>query len=68
MAARQGTSPKVLIVEADRLELWRDWGARDMAHWLAMRYDVSEWKTRRWIAAAHALEDLPLIAEVLAYG
>jgi hypothetical protein len=39
-----------------------------MAHWLAMRYDVSEWKTRRWIAAAHALEDLPLIAEVLAYG
>ena len=35
---------------------WEQWGARDEAHWLAMRIDVSEWKARRWICAAHALE------------
>ncbi len=46
------------IRDADILEVWRDKGARDMAHWLAMRYDISEWKARRWIAAAHALEEL----------
>ena len=31
-----------------------------MAHWLKMRYGISDWKARRWIAAAHALESLPL--------
>lgn len=57
-----------LIAEVDRLEAWRGEGARDAAHWLAMRYDISEWKARRWIAAAHALEDLPLISEALTGG
>jgi hypothetical protein len=45
-----------LIAEVDRRALWRDSGARDMAHWLAMRQGISQWKARRWIAAAHALE------------
>jgi hypothetical protein len=48
-----------LIARVDRLELWRGSGARDMAHWLWMRYGVSEWKARRWIASSHALEGLP---------
>jgi hypothetical protein len=43
-------------------------GARDMAHLVAMRYDVSEWKARRWIAAAHALEALPRISSALEEG
>ncbi len=30
-----------------------------MAHWLKMRYGVSDWKARRWIASAHALESCP---------
>jgi hypothetical protein len=51
------------IAEADRRELWRDEGAHDMAHWLWMRYGVSDWKARRWITAAHALESLPRIAK-----
>jgi hypothetical protein len=55
-----------LIVEVDRRELWQDDGARDMAQWLWMRYGISDWKARRWIASAHALEDLPLIAEAFA--
>jgi hypothetical protein len=57
-----------LIAEVDRRELWRDDGARDMAQWLWMRYGLSDWKARRWIACAHALEGLPLIAEAFASG
>jgi hypothetical protein len=57
-----------LIADADRLEIWRDTGARDTAHWVAIRYGISEWKSRRWVGAAHALENLPSIAEALAAG
>lgn len=56
------------LVEIDHCEAWRDEGARDMAHWLWMRYGISEWKARRWIAAAHALEGLPLLSEAFASG
>jgi Domain of unknown function (DUF222) len=35
---------------------------------VAIRYGISEWKSRRWVAAAHALENLPLIAEALERG
>jgi len=57
-----------LIAQVDRVESWRDSGARDAAHWLAMRYGISEWKARRWIGAAHALSDLPLLSQALADG
>jgi hypothetical protein len=56
------------IALADRAEAWRDSGARDMAHWLAMRYGISEWKARRWIAAAYALEHLPRTSEAFVSG
>lgn len=57
-----------LIAKADGCEAWRDTGARDMAHWLSMRYGISQWKARRWIAAAHALKDLPFLSEAFASG
>jgi hypothetical protein len=57
-----------LLAEADRRRVWEGWGARDMAHWVCMRYAISHWKALRWIAAAHALEGLPLVAEALATG
>jgi len=57
-----------LIAEVDRHEAWRDSGARDLAHWLAMRYGLSEWKARRWVAAAHVLEELPRLSEALSAG
>src|SRR5438093_539257 len=57
-----------LIVEIDVREAWRDSGARDMAHWVCMRYGISYWKALRWIKAAHALEDLPLLSEAFASG
>jgi hypothetical protein len=56
------------IADIDRAGAWRDDGARDMAQWLWMRYGISDWKARRWIACAHALEGLPRIAEALATG
>jgi len=58
----------VLIAQADRQELWRGDGARDMAHWLWMRYGISEWKARRWVVASHALEHLPGVAGALGSG
>jgi hypothetical protein len=57
-----------LIAEVDRRRSWRDVGARDTAHWLSIRYGVSQWKARRWIAAAHALDSLPRISEALESG
>jgi hypothetical protein len=57
-----------LIAEVDRQEAWLDSGARDTAHWLAMRYGISQWKAHRWIAAAHALEELPRLADALDRG
>jgi hypothetical protein len=57
-----------LIAEGDRHRVWRDSGARDMAHWLSMRHGISEWKARRWIAAAHALEGLPRLSEAFSSG
>jgi len=57
-----------LIVEADRRETWRDSGARDLAHWLSIRYGVSWWKARRWIVAGYALQALPQLSEALASG
>jgi hypothetical protein len=57
-----------LLVDVDRLELWRDDGARDTAHWIGMRYGISDWKARRWLAAAHALHGLPRLSAALGEG
>jgi hypothetical protein len=57
-----------LIAEADRREAWQDSGARDMAHWLSMRQGISTWKAHRWIAAAHAFEQLPRLSEAFSSG
>jgi hypothetical protein len=57
-----------VIAQVDRQQAWRDSGARDMAHWLRMRLGISEWKARRWMAAAHVLEDLPLVSQAFSSG
>ena len=56
------------LVRIDRDGLWQGQGARDTAHWVCMRYGISGWKARRWIAAAHALEGLPALASALEGG
>ncbi len=57
-----------LIAEIDRSGAWQDDGARDVAHWVSMRYGISAWRAHRWVATAHALADLPLIAEAMSSG
>jgi uncharacterized protein DUF222/HNH endonuclease len=56
------------IGEADKRRAWEDSGARDMAHWLLMRYGISYWKASRWITAAYALERLPRLSQALSCG
>lgn len=57
-----------LVATIDQTGAWQDDGARDVAHWVSMRYGISAWKAHRWVAAAHALADLPLIAEAMSSG
>ena len=58
-----------VIVELDGNGSWEErYGARDLAHFISMRYGISHWKATRWIQAAHALGRLPQLSEALASG
>lgn len=57
-----------LITLAGADGFWLQDGARDLGHWLSMRYGVSTWKAHRWIAAASALERLPRVDAALSTG
>jgi hypothetical protein len=57
-----------VIAEVGRRRAWHDSGARDLAHWLSIRYGMSWWKADRWIKAAAALADLPAITDALETG
>src|SRR3954470_9754120 len=56
------------LADLDRVGAWKDSGVRDVASWVSIRYGVSEWKARRWLAAAHALETLPALRGALDEG
>ena len=56
------------ISDADRAGAWRGQGHRDHASLLAARYGYSVWKARRLIAAAFAIEHLPLTSIALERG
>ncbi len=58
-----------VIIQLDQSGGWQtEYGARDLAHFLSMRYGISHWKACRWIGAAHALERLPQLSEALGSG
>jgi hypothetical protein len=57
-----------VVLELDREGVWEEWGARDLPHFLSIRYGIPWSKARRWVEAAHALERLPLISEALRTG
>ncbi len=57
-----------LIAAAHEAEAWVGTGARDMAHFVSLRYGISWWKADRWITAAHALEGLPRVSRALGSG
>ncbi|HSL10292.1 MAG TPA: DUF222 domain-containing protein, partial [Actinomycetota bacterium] len=57
-----------LVSDAAALEVWREDGARDLGHWLSMRYGISGWKANRWIGAAAALPTLPSVEDAFLQG
>jgi hypothetical protein len=57
-----------VIAEVDRRRAWQDSGARDLAHWLSIRYGMSWWKADRLIKAAAVLDQLPATADALESG
>ena len=57
-----------VLAQLDGREAWEEWGAQDMCHWISLRYGISYFRAERWLAAAHALKDLPLIREAFACG
>lgn len=56
------------IAEVERTDGWRGEGARDLPHWVSMRYGISAWKATRWVGAARALPFLPRISAALCSG
>ena len=56
------------IVMADRMGLWEGRGHGTYVEWLSARHGVSNWKARRWITTAYALEKLPSTAAALSSG
>lgn len=67
----RGAADRELLREAaacDRAELFREDGARTAAQWLSAQLGISNWKARRFIAAAYALEHLPLLSDALETG
>jgi hypothetical protein len=57
-----------VILECDRWDLWQGNGARSHAEFLAGRLNISQFKARRLIGAAYALEFLPRISHALESG
>src|SRR3546814_5391022 len=49
------------VCSSDLLDDYRADGSLSMADWLTYRHRVSRTTARRWVKAANALEDLPLI-------
>jgi hypothetical protein len=56
------------ILDVERDDAWLDDGARDLAHWVSMRYGISHWKACRWIGAVHAFGSMPSLAVALRDG
>lgn len=57
-----------LLGRVDPDEPWIHRGARDLPHLVALRLGISEWKARRWVAAARRLPELPAVADALEHG
>jgi hypothetical protein len=53
------------IAECAQYETWREEGCRDFPQWVAAQLQSSTWSARRWVKAAEALPELPLISAAL---
>ena len=68
MAGAANRAMLAAIPAVEAAEPWLCDGARDLPHWLSMRYGISYWRARRVVVAAHALESLPQLAAALRSG
>ncbi len=57
-----------LIAEFDRREAWAEWSVKSCAHWLNWKCGLDLGAAREKLRVAHALEQLPRIAEAMAGG
>ena len=53
----------VFIAEYDRTEAYRADAMVSMADWLVARYGLARSTANSWVRAAHALEELPAVAD-----
>ena len=56
------------LVDIEWDQSWTGDGARDLPHWIQMRYGISNWEAARWLRAAQALETLPALSRALETG
>jgi hypothetical protein len=56
------------IVDCNERRAWLEDDTRDIAHWVSLKLDISNWKARRWVACAHKLEELPVIERAFVEG
>jgi Domain of unknown function (DUF222)/HNH endonuclease len=70
VAAMAAASAETLraVAAYDERRLWEDDGATSMSAWLAARYGLAKGTAREWVRVAHALQELPAIAEAYARG
>jgi hypothetical protein len=52
-----------MVAEWDEQERWQEDGATSMSSWLAARYGLAWGTAREWVRVAHALRNLPSIAD-----
>lgn len=57
-----------LIAELDRRNAWAEWGVKSCAHWLNWKCGLDLGAARDKLHVAHALEQLPRIAQSMAEG
>lgn len=58
----------VFVAEYDRTEAYRADAMVSMADWLVARYGLARRTANDWVRAAHALEELPAVADAVAAG
>jgi hypothetical protein len=58
----------VHVAAYDQAEAWRSDGMASMVDWLIARYGLLRRTANDWVAAAHALEELPDVAGAVAAG
>jgi hypothetical protein len=56
------------VAACDEMQVWRGDGATSITSWLAARYGLAWGTAREWVRVAHALRELPRIADAYARG